>query len=104
MSQFSRVRDGSKLGFASLNHHLAHWGYVAHDGQEITSHLEQFGFRAMPRAAFNALLAEYARHGGQPKPWDVELPPAATAAWANARAVRGPAHIDDARLNSAIHI
>jgi leucyl/phenylalanyl-tRNA--protein transferase len=86
MSQFSRIRDGSKIGFASLNHHLAHWDYVANDGQGNKPNLEEFGFRSIPRSAFNALLVEHAHDGGKSGRWSVDLSPSETANWANDKA------------------
>lgn len=83
-SQFSRVRDGSKYGFASLNHHLAAWGYVANDGKDHKGYLAEFGFAPIPRATFHALLAEHAGAGGKAGRWSAEIPLAETAAWANA--------------------
>ncbi len=35
-SQFSRESNTSKMGFASLNHHLAKWGFVLNDGKDFT--------------------------------------------------------------------
>lgn len=78
-SQFSRVRDGSKVGFASLNHHLARWSYVANDGKGHVLNLAEFGFNPMPRADFNALLARYAHGGGRAGRWAMEIPLAETA-------------------------
>jgi leucyl/phenylalanyl-tRNA--protein transferase len=71
-SQFSRESNTSKMGFATLNHHLAKWGYVLNDGKDPTPALAEVGFRTVPRAQFEALLKEYAHAGGHDGPWRVE--------------------------------
>jgi leucyl/phenylalanyl-tRNA--protein transferase len=91
MSQFSRIRDGSKLGFASLNHHLARWGYVANDGQRNKPNLEEFGFQSIPRTDFNELLARNAVEGGRTGTWKAEIPPSETATWGTAARSEGSA-------------
>ena len=82
-SQFSRERDTSKLGFATLNHHLEKWGFAANDGKDETPALAEVGFELMPRAAFEALLAKNAhinaQTGGKPGRWKVEWEPASIA-------------------------
>ncbi len=77
--QFSRERDTSKLGFATLNHHLEQWGFVANDGKDETPALAEVGFELMPRASFEALLAKHAHSGGKQGRWKVEWEPAAIA-------------------------
>lgn len=57
-SQFSRVSNASKAGFAELNRHLASWGFVLNDCKFRTPTLEEMGFSGMPRAAYNALLRD----------------------------------------------
>ena len=47
-SQFFRKRDASKVGFAVLNQHLQHWGFVLNDGKNETPHLKQTGFTQCP--------------------------------------------------------
>jgi leucyl/phenylalanyl-tRNA--protein transferase len=71
-SQFSRERNTSKMGFATLNHHLARWGYVLNDGKDPTPALAEVGFRPLPREQFEALLAEHAHADGRTAPWRVE--------------------------------
>lgn len=71
-SQFSVESNTSKMGFATLNHHLAKWGYVLNDGKDYTPTIDAMGFRAIPRAEFEAILAENALSGGKPAPWVVE--------------------------------
>jgi len=71
-SQFSRASNTSKMGFASLNHHLAKWGYVLNDGKDFTPTIDAMGFRAIPRAEFEAILADHTGSGGRSGPWHVE--------------------------------
>ena len=33
--QFSRESNTSKMGFATLNHHLAKWGFLVNDGKDL---------------------------------------------------------------------
>jgi leucyl/phenylalanyl-tRNA--protein transferase len=79
-SQFSRESNTSKMGFATLNHHLARWGYVLNDGKDFTPTIDAMGFRAIPRAEFEALLAEHVQGGGKTGPWTVEADLATIAA------------------------
>jgi leucyl/phenylalanyl-tRNA--protein transferase len=79
-SQFSRESNTSKMGFATLNHHLAKWGFVLNDGKDFTPTIDAMGFRAIPRAEFEALLAEHAHTTGTPGPWRVEADLAQVAA------------------------
>ncbi len=78
-SQFSRVRDASKIGFASLNHHLAQWGYVLNDGKDATPYLEEIGFRPMARAQFEAVLDSHGDAAARAGPWQAEVPLAVVA-------------------------
>jgi len=71
-SQFTRQRDASKVGFATLNCHLQKWGFVLNDGKYYSPHLAQAGFELMPRKQFNALLARHCTHAGRGGPWDVD--------------------------------
>ncbi|MFQ5625530.1 MAG: leucyl/phenylalanyl-tRNA--protein transferase, partial [Methyloligellaceae bacterium] len=71
-SQFSRQRDASKAGFATLNCHLQKWGFVLNDGKFHTGHLAQAGFELMPRGKFNALLARHCAAEGRQGPWTVD--------------------------------
>jgi len=71
-SQFSRESNTSKMGFATLNHHLAKWGFVLNDGKDFTPTIDAMGFRAIPRAEFEALLQEHAHGGGKLAPWSVD--------------------------------
>jgi leucyl/phenylalanyl-tRNA--protein transferase len=71
-SQFSVETNTSKMGFVTLNHHLAKWGYVLNDGKDYTAVIDAMGFRAIPRAEFEAILAEHGHGGDKPGPWIVE--------------------------------
>jgi leucyl/phenylalanyl-tRNA--protein transferase len=71
-SQFTRQRDASKAGFATLNCHLQKWGYALNDGKFHTGHLAQAGFELMPRSQFNALLKRHCAREGKMGPWVVD--------------------------------
>ncbi len=71
-SQFTRSRDASKVGFATLNCHLQKWGFVLNDGKFHTGHLAQAGFQLMPRSQFNALLARHCPQEGHDGPWAID--------------------------------
>lgn len=58
-SQFYRARDASKAGFAVLNRHLQHWGFVVNDGKHQTPHLGSMGFAPQPRETLNEIIAHY---------------------------------------------
>ena len=80
-SQFSGASNTSKIGFACLNHHLAKWGFVLNDGKDYTPTLRDMGFRTIPRAAFEAILAEHATaETAAPQKWAVETDLATIAA------------------------
>jgi leucyl/phenylalanyl-tRNA--protein transferase len=71
-SQFSHESNTSKMGFVTLNHHLAKWGYVLNDGKDHTTVIDSLGFRAIPRAEFEAIMQEHGQSGDRPGPWVVE--------------------------------
>jgi leucyl/phenylalanyl-tRNA--protein transferase len=79
-SQFSRESNTSKMGFATLNHHLAKWGFLVNDGKQHTPVIEAMGFREIPRAEFEALLDEHGAAVVRPGAWTVEADLAAIAA------------------------
>ena len=83
-SQFSLAPNTSKMGFAVLNYHLAKWGFLANDGKDFTPTIDAMGFRAIPRAEFDALLdnrdAE-AKMTAKTGRWNVETDMATVAAW-----------------------
>lgn len=71
-SQFSRESNTSKMGFASLNHHLAKWGFVLNDGKNFTPTLVEMGFRTIPRAEFETVLRVNGTSDGHGGAWRVE--------------------------------
>ncbi len=58
-SMFSRATDASKVGFVTLVERLREWGFALVDCQMPTRHLESFGARSIPRAAFAEALAAH---------------------------------------------
>ncbi len=58
-SMFSRATDASKVGFVTLVERLREWGFALIDCQMPTRHLESFGARSIPRAAFAEALATH---------------------------------------------
>lgn len=58
-SMFSRATDASKVGFVTLVERLREWGFALIDCQMPTRHLESFGARSIPRAAFAEALAAH---------------------------------------------
>ena len=61
-SMFSRATDASKVGFVTLVERLREWGFALIDCQMPTRHLESFGARSIPRAAFADALATHLDH------------------------------------------
>jgi len=80
-SQFTRESHSSKLGFAMLNWHLARWGFVLNDNKRPAQNVLDFGFRTVPRARFQALLAEAVERPGRLGRWSVETDLPTVAAW-----------------------
>jgi leucyl/phenylalanyl-tRNA--protein transferase len=78
-SQFSRESNTSKMGFASFNHHLAKWGFLVNDGKDYTSTIDAMGFRSIPRAEFEQILAEHGSKAPRTGRWTVEDSLAAVA-------------------------
>jgi leucyl/phenylalanyl-tRNA--protein transferase len=83
-SQFSHERNTSKVGFAVLNWHLAHWGYVLNDGKWVTPTLLDMGFRPVPRGEFLRRLAVATRDGGKAGRWQLETNAKTVAGWQTA--------------------
>jgi leucyl/phenylalanyl-tRNA--protein transferase len=71
-SQFSRESNTSKVGFGCLNHHLAKWGFVLNDGKDFTPTISAMGFRIIPRAEFEQILAEHGTQAPRAGRWVVE--------------------------------
>jgi leucyl/phenylalanyl-tRNA--protein transferase len=80
-SQFTRESHTSKIGFAVLNWHLAHWGFQLNDNKGPTPHLLEMGFRIVPRRQFQTLLAQAAQVPGRPGRWSVEADLQTVAEW-----------------------
>ncbi|WP_429212874.1 leucyl/phenylalanyl-tRNA--protein transferase [Metapseudomonas resinovorans] len=58
-SMFSRTDNASKVGFATLVHHLHQWGFVLIDCQMPTQHLQSFGAHTISREKFSRYLQLY---------------------------------------------
>jgi leucyl/phenylalanyl-tRNA--protein transferase len=71
-SQFSRAEHGSKVAMVVLHRHLREWGYHVRDGKWMTPHLASFGFKAMKRKEFQALLDQHVGEPGRVGLWHVE--------------------------------
>jgi len=71
-SQFSRIRDTSKLAMAYLNCHLHFWGYPVHDCIHFSRHLERQGARPVPRDEFCLLLNKWCAQQGRSGPWELD--------------------------------
>jgi leucyl/phenylalanyl-tRNA--protein transferase len=55
-SMFSRARDASKVCLVALVEHLKARGYVLHDTQFTTPHLETLGVTEIPRRVYERRL------------------------------------------------
>jgi leucyl/phenylalanyl-tRNA protein transferase len=100
-SQFTRDSHTSKIGFAMLNWHLAHWGFVLNDNKGPTKNCLDMGFRVIPREAF---LARHARAQQLPDKtgrWEVAADAATVAAWQPRETADIAAWDDDAYAASA---
>lgn len=71
-SQFNRARDAAKVGFAMLNCHLQHWGYILNDGKNFTAHLHHVGFELIGRRQFGAILKRGRELPGHSGPWEID--------------------------------
>lgn len=80
-SQFTAESHCSKIGFAVLNWHLAHWGFALNDNKGATQNCVDMGFRVVPRAEFLGALAQAVRAPDRSGRWDVEAGLAEVAAW-----------------------
>ncbi|MGE0022246.1 MAG: leucyl/phenylalanyl-tRNA--protein transferase [Hyphomicrobium sp.] len=84
-SLFSRERDVSKMASSALYYHLAKWGFVLCDGRDFTPMQEAMGYREIPRAEHERLLAEHAGGEVRPGPWRAEADLATVAQWVAAK-------------------
>lgn len=75
-SMFSRARDASKVALAGLCRRLDAWGYRLIDCQMHTPHLAQLGAQLLPRARFQALLADCVTTPPAARAWHDEGLPA----------------------------
>jgi leucyl/phenylalanyl-tRNA--protein transferase len=80
-SQFTRESHTSKIGFAVLNWHLAKWGFLLNDNKGPTQNTIEMGFQVVPRAAYQARLAEAMRLPDRRGKWEVETDLATVAQW-----------------------
>lgn len=80
-SQFTHESHSSKIGFAVLNWHLAKWGFVLNDNKGPTKNTLDMGFKVMPRAEFQARLAQAMRLPDRLGPWQVEADLPTVAQW-----------------------
>jgi leucyl/phenylalanyl-tRNA--protein transferase len=80
-SMFSLESNTSKFGFASLNWHLAKWGFVLNDGKDWAPNLSEAGMALIPRAEHEAVLAEHAQGASAVGSWKVESDLAEIAKW-----------------------
>jgi leucyl/phenylalanyl-tRNA--protein transferase len=71
-SQFSAVEHASKVALVALHRQLAAWAYHLRDGKWMTPHLASFGFRAMKRDDFKALLDLYVDMPGKTGMWSFD--------------------------------
>lgn len=60
-SMFSRATDASKVCLVALVEHLKACGYVLHDTQFLTPHLETLGVMEVPRSVYERRLKEALR-------------------------------------------
>jgi leucyl/phenylalanyl-tRNA---protein transferase len=71
-SQFSRVRDTSKIATAVLNCHLAHWGFVLRDAKWLTGYLASSGYTLIGRTSFEDILRRHAQGPDRVGRWQVD--------------------------------
>jgi leucyl/phenylalanyl-tRNA--protein transferase len=71
-SQFSITEHSSKIALVALHRHLREWGYHVRDGKSMTPHLASFGFKSIPRAAWQALLKKHVDEPGLIGRWDFD--------------------------------
>lgn len=79
-SLFFRESNASKIALHVLNHHLAKWGFVVNDNKAWSGAMESMGYRLIPRAEYETVLAAHAQHDRQKGKWALEDTPAAIAA------------------------
>jgi leucyl/phenylalanyl-tRNA--protein transferase len=80
-SQFSHEPNTSKIGFAALNWHLAHWGFAFNDGKLMTPTCRDMGFRDVPRSEYLAKLSQASRRPDRLGRWSVTADLNVVADW-----------------------
>ncbi|HEX2216135.1 MAG TPA: leucyl/phenylalanyl-tRNA--protein transferase [Xanthobacteraceae bacterium] len=80
-SQFTRESHCSKIGFAALNWHLAHWGFHFSDNKGPTRNTIEMGFQSVPRSEFIQMLADATNLPSRVGKWSVEADLKTVAAW-----------------------
>jgi leucyl/phenylalanyl-tRNA--protein transferase len=68
-SMYTHISDASKVAFACLMTQLKRWNFDVVDSQVYTEHLQRFGGREIPRAAFLGLLEERIPRPTRRGPW-----------------------------------
>jgi leucyl/phenylalanyl-tRNA--protein transferase len=71
-SQFHKVRDASKVGFAVLNRHLQAWGFALNDGKHPTRYLADCGMKPVTRSEFSRLCEVHSAARGRVGRWGVD--------------------------------
>jgi leucyl/phenylalanyl-tRNA--protein transferase len=71
-SQFYREEHMSKVAMVALHRHLAAWGFHLRDAKWMTPHLTSYGFYAVPRDQFLAMLAKRAAEPGLIGRWQAD--------------------------------
>jgi leucyl/phenylalanyl-tRNA--protein transferase len=71
-SQFSRVRDASKIASAVLNCHLEHWGFALRDAKWMSGYLAGLGFTTIDRDTFERILEQHVSKPGRVGFWEVD--------------------------------
>lgn len=84
-SQFTREAHCSKIGFAVLNWHLAHWGFILNDNKLPTQNTLECGFKIVPRAEFLQLMETAFLLPDRRGTWAVECDQHTVAEWEPAR-------------------
>ena len=68
-SMFSLEPDTSKIGCAVLYAHLQKWGFELVDARDFTPVLDKMGFREIPRAQYEGILAAHGEAPAPPGAW-----------------------------------
>lgn len=71
-SQFHFVSGTSKVAFAVLNRHLAHWGYAMNDGKDWSQYLDAHGFRILCSDDYQKILDQHAQEPAPRKIWEID--------------------------------